>query len=153
MQETVTIELQWGDISAWKSIIKNAGTQSDEFPANMITALPMCVTCIFNKKREWTYTTNVLMGLDAPINRPRCELQMLCKILGILLRKFDTIRQKKTIVIVTGSEYLSQNATLARLHTWYKNGYLNIYNKDLWEQIRHGMERFGSQGIHIEIIK
>ena len=80
---------------------------------------------------QWATRTDGVRSLEAPVNRPRCELQALVRTLNAVLRLGGTgDRQwRKVVLDVVQSHYLAVNATRPRLQKWYKNAYKGISNR------------------------
>lgn len=153
---------RWSDRPAWQRVIDSAPKQIDDASHAVWWKeryeLPMLVEVRENDaqgRNLFSTRTDAMRGLAAPINRPRCELQAACKALQAVLRHGGSDKSKKWTQIdinVNDSLYLAANATLPRLHTWYKNAYKNIANRELWENIRLALDRLAAGGIECRFV-
>lgn len=156
--QTLYVRAYWEDWNAWQSILVSAARQRDDASEKRWWsdkfALPLVVEARnLDNEVQWRTRTDAVRALEAPINRPRCELQAAYRALGAILRLGGGTGNrswKRIILDIVGSNYVSFNATLPRLQRWYKNGYHDIANRSLWEQIRMALTRLHQNDIACE---
>lgn len=180
MENVLRVRARWLRDDVWQRIVAAAPKKDDDAAlrawwAERTQELPLIVDgCAASRRAEtakksrtesgkkprmeteliFTYTTDVLAGLARPINRPRCELQAAYKTLQAVLRRAggDGIRWHRIELNVNDSLYLANNATRPRMHTWYKNAYKGIANRDLWENLRLCLDRLHGEGIECRFV-
>ena len=158
---TMVVKAKWEDVPSWRRISDVAPKQSDDASQQdwwkEHYELPLFISAKQLNPHEttlFTNRTNALRGLTTPINRPRCELQAACRTLQAVMRNGGSVENpiQKIEMNVCDSLYLVSNGTRQRLHTWYKNGYKGIANRDLWENIRLALDRLESAGIECQFV-
>ncbi len=160
-QSRLKVVANFDNPCTWQKIVEKAPKKDDDASSFLIEGtelfLQVEAKTVDEKGNNHLFSSksDVLKGLTAPINRPRCELQAAYKVIQAILRHGGSDKSKKITEIevnVGNSLYLATNATRSRLHTWYKNAYKGIANRELWENIRLGLDRLEGAGISCKFV-